>query len=140
VTPPDDPPLGDDEPEDPSAAEETTVDAADKANLREQKRRHKRAGDEAADLWHAVFATPIGRREMWKLLHEDMHAFETRFGAGPNGAPDPYATWYHRGQQDLGVRLYQRWMALEPTAIVLMHQENDPRFVKPKRRRKESQE
>ena len=137
MTPPDDPPLGDDGPEEPDAAEEATVDAADKASIREQKRRHKRGQDDATDFWRAVFATPIGRREVWKLLHEDMHSFETRFGAGPNGTPDPYATWYQRGQQDLGLRLYQRWMAIEPTAVVVMHQENDPRFVKPKRRRSE---
>jgi hypothetical protein len=136
---PPDPPLGDEEDE-PNAAEEETVDAADTATLQQQRKKRRRAEDAARDFWHAVFAIPDGRREMWRLLHEDMHAFETQFGAGPNGSPDPYGSWYQRGKQDLGLRLYQRWLALEPAAVLLMHQENDPRFAKPKPAKRQNNE
>jgi hypothetical protein len=140
VTHPDDPPLGDDEPDEPTAAEEATVDAASAAGVKRQRKRQRRAEDEAGDFWRAVFASPIGRREMWQILNADLHAFDTLFGASPNGAPDYYATWYRRGQQDVGLRLYQRWMALQPEAVILMHAENDPRFQKPKRKRNEPRE
>lgn len=124
-----------DEEDDPTPAEERTVDAGSEAGVRRQRRRQKDAADEERDFWRAVFATPVGRREIWKILQEDMHAFDTRFGVGPAGTPDSNATWYHRGQQDMGLRFYHRWMAIDPAAVIQMHVENDPRFAQPRRRR-----
>jgi fructosamine-3-kinase len=130
----DDPP---DPGEDDDEPRPETTDAATRKGVQAQRRRKKNADDVAKDFWHAVFATPVGRREMWAILHGDMHAFNTNFAAGPVGFPDPNAAWYQRGQQDLGLLLYHRWLAFDPQAMLLMHAENDPRFAKPKLKRKE---
>ena len=132
VLPDEDPP---EEEEFIPAAEAETVDSASQEGLRQQTRRQKRAANQTKDFWRKVFADPIGRREIWGLLNDDMHAFTAIFPAGPVGFPDELAAYYRRGEQDMGLRLYHRWMALQPDAIRQMHLENDPRFAKPRRRR-----
>lgn len=87
-------------------------------------------------FWDFVFDTPVGRAEMWKLIGpQGAHAFESRFMSGAVGFPDTNATWYARGEQDFGLRLYHAWLLRNPLKVALMHQENDTRFTKPKRRR-----
>ena len=51
---------------------------------------------------------------------------------GPAGVPDEYATWYAKGEQDLGLRLYHKWLLLDPLSVAAMHAENDPRFARKK--------
>ena len=124
--------MADDDEDEPLPSDQITVDAASPAGLRQQRRTVKRAAEETKDFWKRVFAEPVGRREMWGLLNNDFHAFTSVFSASPTGFPDPNASWYQRGQQDMGMWLYHRWMALEPEGVRLMHVENDPRFAKPK--------
>ena len=82
-------------------------------------------------FWQQVFAHPVGRRAMWGILSA-AHAFEERFACGPNGFPQPEATWFHAGEQALGQRLFQTWLAAEPQGVTLMLFEHDSRFPKPK--------
>jgi len=89
---------------------------------------------EHESFWKAVFADPIGRREMWALL-QDMHPFETVFACGPSGFPQPEATWFKAGEQQLGLRLYQSWHQIDPEGVMLMQRENDSRFAKPRKRK-----
>ena len=98
--------------------------------------RLRREQREALSFWRAVLETEVGRREMWRKLFaaESSHAFETRFLSGPSGVPDPSASWYSRGEQDLGLRLFHTLQGICPEGVLLMQQENDPRFVKPKRK------
>lgn len=128
---------GDDEPL-PQSADQPTVDAASPKGYRKQERKvdqDKRASEE---FWRGLIATPVGRREMWQLLAGSMgaHAFSAEFASGPAGVPDPLATWYKRGEQDFGLRLYQKLLLLDSHAIALMHKEHDPRFATPSPRRK----
>jgi hypothetical protein len=93
--------------------------------------RIQRERREADEWWRFNLSTIIGRREIWRLIAggDAAHAFETRFPAGTIGFPDPNAAWYARGEQDFGLRLYQRLLMLDPIAVAAMHQENDPRFA-----------
>lgn len=114
----------------PAPGDLKTVSAASVGTVRKAERRKKREQREAEEFWRAVFSTPIGRREVWRILTE-AGTFEIKFGCGPTGFPDPNATWFHLGQRELGQRLYHGWQFRLPDEIRLMHAENDPRFQKP---------
>ena len=129
----DDPPQDDDETE-PAPADQRTVDSGTKRGRESQKRRIERERKESDRWWRDQLASPIGRRELWNIAcgSDSAHAFETRFAAGPAGVPDEYATWYAKGEQDLGLRLYHKWLLLDPLSVAAMHAENDPRFARKK--------
>ena len=111
----------------PSAAD--PVARARKENAVELERR------ETEEFWKAVFASPVGRREVWQLL-QSCHTFEERFACGPNGFPQPEATWFHAGEQSFGLRLYQKLMRLDRAGLGIMHDEYDSAFIKPPLRKK----
>ena len=90
---------------------------------------------EAEAFWKQVFAHPIGRREMWSILHSG-HAFETRFACSPSGFGQPEATWFHAGEQDFALRLFMSWQVLDPEGVLVMQREHDARFKKPERPKK----
>ena len=85
---------------------------------------------EAQKFWEWAFQSDIGRRELWGILKE-AHAFGEHFACGPNGFPQPEATWFHAGEQSLGMRLFLSWQVLSPEGVRLMLLEHDPRFKKP---------
>lgn len=120
----------------PSAAEPSDDSAVNTKQRRSKESRIDREAREAEVFWAGVFSTVVGRREMWRLLAGGggSHAFETQFPAGAVGFPDPNAAWYARGEQDFGLRLYHRWIKLDPLAVSQMHIENDHRFAKKPRR------
>jgi hypothetical protein len=104
-------------------------DAADEVAITAKRRRTRRRVNLAVEFWRDVFASEVGRAEMWKLL-QDTHAFEERFACGPNGFPQTEATWFHAGEMAFGLRLYHSWLALDHAGVALMHSENDSRFPK----------
>ncbi|MBB3453902.1 hypothetical protein FHT86_002158 [Rhizobium sp. BK313] len=106
-------------PEQPNASSRKTVETAKK-----KQNRHKR---EAKAFWQAVFADPIGRREMWSILRA-AHINETVFACGPNGTPQPEATWYKLGEQQFGQTLLRSWTILDRDGVFLMQDEHDPAF------------
>ncbi len=106
---------------------EATEDAGSPKRVRSKKQRLELAKREADRFWRDVFANPVGRQEMWKLL-QGCHTFEERFACGPNGFPQTEATWFEAGQQSFGLRLYQTWLARDPLAVAAMHREHDGRF------------
>jgi hypothetical protein len=131
----------DDENDDDIGQPDSAVPPETPAEEREYKRRGDRARIEALEadaFWKMVLGSEVGRREMWRIISGSGagHAFETRFACGPNGFPDDRAAWYARGEQDLGLRLYHEWLRRDPSAIALMHQENDHRFRKTRGRRR----
>lgn len=125
----DDPPEDEFDPQ-PLPAEQPTVDAASVRTYRSARVGEKRRARDAATFWRNVFADPVGRYEMWGIL-ASAHAFEERFACGPNGFPQPEATWFNAGQQALGQRLYQTWMQHDFEGVHLMLTENDSRFAPP---------
>jgi hypothetical protein len=129
--------------DDPTTSDEddglpdSAVPARDLEELRryERKKDRKRREEREGDLfWIAVFESKAGRREMWNLCANGMHAFKTQW-AVTGIAPDNNATWYAKGEQDVGLRLYHEWIRRFPEKVALMHHENDPRFRKSKPRK-----
>ena len=113
---------GDDTPADSSAADS-------RAYTRKLNDLERLEADRHA-FWKEAFGNPFVRQEMWGIL-ADAHTFEERFACGPNGFPQPEATWFHAGEQAFGLRLFLRWQQLDPDGVRLMLMEHDPRFKKP---------
>jgi hypothetical protein len=105
--------------------------AADPAGIAKKFRKIDKERLEAIHWWHQALSTERGRRIVWKLL-EDGKCFETTFACGPNGFPQPEATWFHAGAHAYARRLYDTLMLYDRAAVFLMHDENDPRFKRPK--------
>jgi hypothetical protein len=112
-----------------------TVNAADPVAARERRRKIDIDRENAEQFWQRVFADPIGRREMWGIL-QSAHAFEDRFACGPNGFPQPEATWLQAGEQAFGLRLFFSWQRMDPHGVLQMQLENDHRLARPKPKRK----
>ena len=120
-----------DEPDDEGSATADTgaPNVADAAHVvrrrRDTRRKARREEDERQEFWINVLSTPIGRREMWGILDAG-HAFSERFATGPNGFPQPEATWKEAGEQSLAFRIYLSWLRLAPEEVALMMRENHP--------------
>ena len=95
--------------------------------LRARRATKKVLGRLTVAFWRKTLSDPVGRREMWKLL-ETCHFREEPFMCGPNGFPQPEATWFKAGEKALGLRLYQMWLALAPDLVILMQSEHDISF------------
>jgi hypothetical protein len=117
----------DDRPDDEPAPQPAAVDPERPKRVRNKRLREEQ---EAVAFWRGVFADPVGRREIWRAIlgPEASHAFEQRHACGPNGFPQPEATWAALGEQLLGQRLYLTWLRLAPENVALMLSEHDPRF------------
>jgi hypothetical protein len=103
----------------------------------EVKARRRSTELEAKAFWKSVFADPVGRREIWGLLAQ-AHPFEERFACGPNGFPQTEATWFHAGEQALGLRIFQSLSIIDREGVFKMLDEYDPRFAsaKPTKRKR----
>jgi hypothetical protein len=107
----------------------TEFDAGDPIAVKRRNRKADIQEREAKRFWEYVFSLEVGRREMFKVLR-DAKAFETEFACGPNGFPQPEATWFKAGQSDWGKRMRDTWLVNHLDAFALMLRENDPRFQK----------
>ncbi len=122
-----------DEDEDPVPVE--TINLTDPKSVRRARDRSRRTEQEEASFWRAVFNDKVGRRVMWELLTQDCGGFSPPFACGPNGFPQPEATWFAAGKYAIGQRLYQRWMQLAREGLLAMTDEHDPRFRQTKKTR-----
>lgn len=115
--------------EDDPVGERTTpaTDLAEPKQVRKRRLTQKMREREDVRFLQSVLKDEAGRRFLWRILVE-AHTFEERFACGPNGFPQPEATWFEAGIQSFGQRLYQTWLKNDPLAIAAMHRENDPRF------------
>jgi len=102
--------------------------AADPVKINKRRREIKDKRKLGDQFWQRVLNDVVGRQELWGLFSES-HAFESRFACGPNGSPQSEATWFQLGEQMFGLRIYQRMLQLDPKAVAVMHEENDPRFA-----------
>lgn len=125
-----------DEPETERPAETTgAVNVADPSSIRRVRRKKQSEEDQQLEFWTELLSTPLGRREMWGIL-DSGHAFQERFATGPNGFPQPEASWCEAGEQRLAFRLYLSWLRLAPDGVQLMLRENHPALLQaPKRKR-----
>lgn len=123
-----------DEPDDdqlPGDEPAATENVGTRSGVRKRIRKAEFAENQSREFWKRVFADPVGAREMWGIL-QACHAFETKFACGPNGFPQPEATWHALGEQSVGRRLYDSWLLLDRDGVLRMQDEHDPRFKKPK--------
>lgn len=109
-------------------------EAAEEARRGEAARLEEEAS--AQRFWAGVFADRVGRREMWRFFHEESHAFNAVFPTSPIGFPDPNATFFAAGEQNLGLRLYHRCLRFAQQGVAWMHIEHDPRHAKPEAARR----
>lgn len=114
-----------------SPSNQPTVDVGTPKGRNKQEREIDLRRLETEAFWKQVFATIVGRREMWKIMGEGLGAFKSEFAAAPGGVPDRDATWHRRGQHDYGFGLYLQLQMIVPEGLRLMLEENDPRFKKP---------
>jgi hypothetical protein len=131
-------PLDDgDEPIEPAAVE--TVDLTDGRKYRRSRDKVKREVQETEEFWRAVLREKAGRREMWRLIAVEGHAFSTDFAYGPVGFPDERATWYAHANQQSALRLYHDLMRIDHEGVRRMHIECDGRFMvaKPERQQRD---
>jgi hypothetical protein len=117
---PDEDDLGESPADQPNAAEPKQV--------RKRRVTQKMRERDDARFIQDILKDEAGRRFLWAILTA-AHTFEERFACGPNGFPQTEATWFHAGEQALGLRLYQTWLRTDPLAVAAMHRENDPRFA-----------
>lgn len=101
--------------------------------MRKANARARKEAREQQRFWVSVLSTPIGRREMWRILDE-LGTFRVEFANGPVGFPDPHATFFKLGQSSYGQRFYGELLVWDRAAVMKLHDENDPRFVKQPRR------
>jgi hypothetical protein len=124
--PPDDEEDGGDSP-----AEHPTADATQSHSHRAQRIRQASAHEKVKAWWSAALRDPVGQQIIWQFL-TDLHTFEERFACGPNGFPQPEATWFQAGRQDVGLRLHRTLAKFDREALFAMHDAFDPEFAKPK--------
>jgi hypothetical protein len=94
--------------------------------------RIEREEREETEFWRGILADEVGRRVIWKYIAHDLRAFGEPFAYGPNGFPQPEATWFEAGLREAGRRLYQRLGKYDRDNRNRMEDENDPYFKKPK--------
>lgn len=111
-----------------SPAEQPSVSAVSVATRKRAEGKQKKHEREDLDFQLHMWSSEAGRRFAWSIL-QNSHAFETRFACGPVGFPDDKATWFHAGEQDLGLRFYQTWLLQNPEGVMQMHRECDARFA-----------
>ncbi len=104
--------------------------AADVAGVKRKQTRVRADKLEAEEFWRKTFASEVGRREMWGLL-QAAGVMAERFGAGPNGFPDPYATFFRAGVQSVSDHYLREWQIRDYAGVYLMLCEHHPRYPKP---------
>lgn len=119
-----------------AAAIDAIPSAADPVLTAKQQRSKRDYAHLREAFWKAVLADPVGRQEIWAILGFEAHAFEVKLACGPNGAPQPEATWLALGEQMLGQRIFQTLQIVDFEGAYLMLSEHDGRFKKPAKGRK----
>lgn len=116
------------EPDDtPEVVPSVPNSAVDEGQRKRRETKKERMAREDRQFVRQILSLEVGRRFLWSILKE-AHPFETIFASGASGVPDPFATFHHNGEQQLGLRLFQTWMLQAPEDTMLMLREHDPRF------------
>jgi hypothetical protein len=103
--------------------------AATGAGVKAQREKRKSHDLLVQEFWQAVLADQIGRAEVWRILQSG-GVFQPPFACGPNGFPQPEATWFKAGQHGLVLGEYHRLLRIAPDGVRLMLQEHDPAWKK----------
>jgi len=124
-------PPNEEDDDDGAPAEQPTVDASNKTTHRSAQIKRIVEAEQVRRFWSNALRDPVGQRVLWQLL-ADLHTFEERFACGPNGFPQPEATWFAAGEQAVGLRLHRTFARHDREALFAMHDKFDPAFAQPK--------
>lgn len=117
------------------AAEGATVDAGTPEGRRRREKQIDREAREAAEFWIFALSTPVGRREIWKVIDKG-NPFTSEFQCGPNGFPNEAATWFKAGQRDFVLSFLRYLSLLDRDGVSKMQDENDAPFMAVRDKRK----
>lgn len=123
----------DDEPESGDAELEIlqpTHNAGDARSIAEQQKLAEKTAAKAREFWIRSLQDEVGRKVLWDLL-ESLGTFADNFQCGPNGFPQPDATWFKAGQKAFGHRLYHTLILADRALVFTMHDEYDGNFARP---------
>lgn len=120
----DDDDVESDAPEYPNGPPSPNPDAASRKGTKRQREALQKHQDLVAAFWQQVLADPVGRAEVWRILSSG-GAFRAPFACGPNGFPQPEATWFKAGQQALVLGEYHRLMRYDLAGVRQMLSESD---------------
>lgn len=107
------------------------VDAGSPEGVKKQIKAKRTRERDAAEFYRMVFASPVGRREMWSILMR-LHPFERRVGVSPGGQPDHDASVAYAAETQAGQNLWKSWLRLDREGVLKMMDEHDPEMRKPK--------
>lgn len=113
---------------------ELAYDAGSKSAYRKNVDKARLAQIEARAFWRGVLKNKVGRAEIWKVLSVG-HAFEAKFGCSPSGFDNPYATWFHAGEQSAAHAIWIYLLKIDKDGCIAMMEENDPSFSNQERNR-----
>ncbi len=130
--------IDDDPPEDESGVEDEQPNAADPIQFKRAVDRQRKVKETAADWWRKGLSSETGRAEIWSLISEFFLA--QPFAVGPNGFPQPEATWFQTGQREKAFILYHKLLAIDRDGVMRMLDEHHPTFAKPIKRRRKTED
>jgi hypothetical protein len=111
------------DPPDDDAPSPDSFDASDAAQVRRRRRTAIMREAQKREFVGRILSDDVGRRFFWEFL-SDAHVFDERFGvAGSGNCPE--ASWYYRGEREIGLQLLRRFMAWQPHLAAIMLAENE---------------
>ena len=117
-----------------AGAPDPTPSAINPTDMRRRRVAAKERVNAILKFWIAALGTQGGRAALWEFL-EAAHIRESRFACGPNGFPQPDATWFELGQKSMGEWLQHKLMTADYDGYGRMLREHHPDFQAPARRR-----
>lgn len=108
-------------------------DVGDRRRVERKRAKADREREEEDGFWRSCLATAVGRRALFRQFQQE-GLWEQPFACGPNGFPQPDATWFKAGRQSLIRDLHTRLQHLDHGAIYDMLCENHPGFANAPRR------
>jgi hypothetical protein len=108
-------------------------DVGERRRVERKKAKAEREREEEIGFWRDCLATPIGRRAFYKLF-EQSGLWEQPFACGPNGFPQPEATWFRGGERALAKRIHDFLQQIDHGAVYDLLCENHPAFATAPRR------
>lgn len=109
-------------------------DDAEKRKVERKRTKAAREADEDLRFWRDCLASHIGRRALYRMF-EQAGLWTQPFACGPNGFPQPEATWFKAGERALAGRLHDFLQIVDHGAVYdMLCENNHPGFANAPRR------
>lgn len=114
-----------------AGATDQTPSAVDQRDMAKQEQKARHRSKQIEKFWTTVLTMPGAQDALWDFLAW-AGTFEDRFACGPNGFPQPDASWHNAGKRSAGEYWRDKLMAHNPEAYIEFLKGRHPSF--PKRR------